>query len=207
VSDESLFIEAPRIEWFGVIPFAFARLDMQYARSLEASAHRHLKMIDSLPSTPGGPDPSLNFTGARYASYNVFLLGPEFLPLFHAIHRTYRALLDAIESEPVGRFIKCWFNITDSTVGMDRHSHSAPFIGTFAARAEGTTTSFGMQPQATEDDVVVENLDGQLLLTIGMNHFHGVSKRNDVLGKRVTYAFDIVSADQWRSDRIQVPFD
>jgi hypothetical protein len=208
MTGSGLFIELPHVEWHGAIPFAYARLSEEYAHCLELSAHRHLDVVSPLPtSTIGAPDPATNAPAARYASYNVFLLGPEFLPLFVAIHRTYRTLLQAMGSAPIERFIKCWYNITSTGTAMPRHQHRAPIIGTFAARAEGSTTSFGMQSQATVDDLAVANRDGQLILTVGMNHFHQVSTWRDESTDRVTYAFDIIGHDQWRADRVQVPFD
>ena len=68
-------------------------------------------------------------------------------------------------------------------------------------------TRFGTSPTTSGDDLEVVNVDGQLLLTVGMGHFHEVAPWADDTLDRVTYAFDIIGVDSWRSDRVQVPFD
>lgn len=145
--------------------------------------------------------------GSRFAGYNIFLLDSAFLPLFWAMKATYRTLMEAMELERRTCCIRGWFNIQQAGERIGRHLHQAKFIGTFAARAEGSDTRFGLTEKAHEDDVVIPNKDGQLLMTFGLNHYHETSEweRTDV--PRVTYATDIVPAEQWSAKTLQVPFD
>ena len=206
LAQSPLFVDMPHVEWRAGRPFAFARLSLDYARRLETLAHRFAPALDDLEPKEkmlpwAGP------YGARYAAYNVFLLDGACLPMFLALRETYRTLLDAMGQEPRPRFVKAWLNIQQAGEQIGRHAHKASFIGVFAARAEGSETRFGTSQEPRDDDVTIPNLDGQLVVTYGHNHFHETSawERADVA--RVSYAFDIVGEDGWKADRVQIPFD
>lgn len=201
-----IFTEMPRVEWRGLRPFAFARLSRDYARQLESLAHRLAPELDRLEPKAkmlpwAGP------YGARFSRYNIFLLDPAYLPLFLALRHTYRTFLEATKAPRSARFLRAWLNIHQAGEQIGRHLHDATFIGTFAARAEGSETRYGGSSERDEDDVVIPNVDGQLVLTVGKRHYHETScwERSDVA--RVTYAFDILGEEGWRANRVQMPFD
>ncbi|HET7085474.1 MAG TPA: hypothetical protein VFI23_11935 [Rhizomicrobium sp.] len=148
-----------------------------------------------------------NPTTARYSSYSAFLLSPATLPLFFAIRETYRHLLRAIDQEPVPRFIQCWYNIHRCAHSLVRHKHNYPFIGTFSAHAEGSTTRYGRSRDTSEADVIVSHVTGQLMVTTGNENYHETSVWCDADRARVTYAFDIMGQEQWNSRQILLPFD
>lgn len=208
MSADSHWLELPHVEWHHGRPFVRARLSLEYARTLEALAHRCAPTVLALPGVHAPEHEAINPTASRYPHYNAFLLDGCTLPLFMAIRRCHRVLVAAIDGERRGRFIKCWYNITGAGQVIARHRHRAVFIGTFAARAQGSVTRFGLTHARDDGDHCIENHDGQLLLTTGMNHYHEVEGWNDQAHRRrVTYAFDIINASQWRTDRLQVPFD
>lgn len=207
MSDQHRWLEPPRVEWQGARPFVYARLEQEYARRLEYLAHQYTPSILQLPGVHSAAAEAASPTASRYPSYNVFLLDEQYTPLLSAIRDCYRVLVKIIDGERQERFIKSWFNVTTAGHSISRHRHRAVFIGTFSARAEGSQTRFGLSPETNEADHIVENRDGQLLLTTGMNHYHEVSSWQDQSRPRVTYAFDVINASQWRADRVQVPFD
>jgi hypothetical protein len=200
------FVEPPRVEWRRGRPFAFARLPEDYARELEALAHRLSPELDEVEPKPdmmrwAGP------YGSRFAGYNIFLLDPAYLPLFWAMRATYRTLIEAMKVKRRFSCVRGWLNIQKHGEHIGRHLHEAQFIGTFAARAEGSETRFGLLPDRTDDDIVIENVNGQLLLTFGLSHYHETSAWERSDAARVTYAVDIVPAEQWKGKSLRIPFD
>jgi hypothetical protein len=200
------FVEPPRVEWHRGRPFAFGRLPEDYARELEALAHELAPKLDALEPRAemlpwAGP------YGSRFAGYNIFLLEGAFLPLFRATQALYLSLVEAMALTRGSCCLRGWLNIQQAGERIGRHTHEAKFIGTFAARAEGSETRFGLFKDVLKDDVVIPNRDGQLLLTFGLHHFHETSPwhRSDVA--RVTYAMDVVSEESWRPVPPQIPFD
>lgn len=200
------FVEPPRVEWHRGRPFAFSRLPEGYARELEALAHRLAPELDSVEPRPemmrwAGP------YGSRYAGYNIFALDPAYLPLFWATRATYRALMEAMKLTRGFSCVRGWLNIQEQGERIGRHLHEAQFIGTFAARAEGSQTRFGLLADRTDDDIVVENVDGQLMLTFGLSHHHETSAWERSDAARVTYAVEIIPAAQWKPKSLRIPFD
>jgi hypothetical protein len=200
------FVEPPRVEWHRGRPFAFARLPEDYARTLEKLAHELAPKLDALEAKPNmlpwaGP------YGARFTGYNIFLLDPACLPLFWAMKATYRALIEAMKLERRSCCARAWLNIQQVGERIGPHLHDAKFVGTFAARAEGSDTRFALGDEPIEDGVIIPNVDGQLVLTFGLRHRHDTTewRRRDVA--RVTYAVDIRSDDAWSEKAVQVPFD
>jgi hypothetical protein len=201
-------VEQPHVEWGNNRPFAFSRLSDEYAKALEDLALAKEQLIKTLPVTKGwetGAEKSP--TTARFASFSAFHLSPITLPLYFAIHETYRHLLQAIDQKPTARFIQCWYNIHRSGASLVRHCHAYPFIGTFSAYADGSLTQYGNAKELSGEDVVIEHVPGQLVITTGPNHYHHTSTWNDPDRARVTYAFDILGANQWNSNQIFLPFD
>ena len=201
-----IFVEMPHVEWRGLRPFAFARLPPSYAEQLAVLAHRLAPDLAKLEPKAemlpwAGP------FGARFSRYNIFLLDSAYLRLFVALRLTYRALLDATKVKPRDRFARAWLNIHQAGEQIARHHHDAPFIGTFAAYAEGSCTRYGHSRERSDEDVTIPNVDGQLIVTPGKLHFHETTvwERSDAA--RVTYAFDIIGAEGWNPNRVQVPFD
>jgi hypothetical protein len=198
------FLEPPRVEWLGDRPFAFSRLPLDYARELEAVAHRLAPdLLDLEPKEEmlpmAGP------FGARFLHYNVFLLDPAFLPLFVALRVTYCALLDEIRAPNRPSFARAWMNIHRQGERIGRHQHKAEYIATFAARAEGSVTTFGPYKRPDDNDVRVANCDGQIIVTLAFANWHETSAwhRDDV--DRVTYAFDFTG--HWFPNSMQIPFE
>jgi hypothetical protein len=201
-----IFAEMPRVEWRGHRPFAFARLSLDYTRQLETLAHRLAPDLDRLQPQAkmlpwAGP------YGARFSRYNIFLLDTAYLPLFLALRHTYRTLIDDTKAPRRARFLRAWLNIHQAGEQIGRHLHDAAFIGTFAARAEGSNTRYGGTRERSDADVIIPNLDGQLVLTLGKGHYHETTawERDDAA--RVTYAFDILGEDEWNANCVQIPFD
>jgi hypothetical protein len=194
------------VEWHRRRPFAFARLPEYYARELEALAHALAPRLDELKAEEGmlpwaGP------YGSRFAQYNIFLLDPAFLPLFWAMRALYRELIGAMAIARRACCLRGWLNVQQAGENIGRHLHQAKFIGTFAARAEGSETRFGLFKDKPQDDVVIPNIDGQLLLTFGLSHFHETSPWNRGDVARVTYAMDVTEAERWTQKSVQIPFD
>lgn len=200
------FAEPPRVEWHRGRPFAFSRLPEDYARRLEAVAHELAPRVAALESAPGML-PWAGTYGARFAYYNIFQLHPACLPLFWSMKATYLALIEAMGVERRSSCARGWFNIQRAGERIGPHVHEAKFVGTFAARAEGSDTRFALVEDRMEDGVVIPNVDGQLLLTFGAHHCHDTTEwqRTDVA--RVTYAIDILPAEKWSGSHVQVPFD
>jgi hypothetical protein len=200
------FVEPPRVEWHRGRPFAFSRLPEDYARRLEALAHNLAPRLEALDAAPE----MLNWAGpygARFNRYNIFLLDAAYLPLFWAMRATYRTLIEAMRLERRSCCARGWLNIQQAGERIGPHLHEAKFVGTFAARAQGSDTRFTLLEDKMEDGVIIPNVDGQLLLTFGAHHRHDTTEwqRTDVA--RVTYAIDILAADKWSANNIQVPFD
>jgi len=202
------FAEPPHIEWFGDRPFAFSRLSREYAERLEKAAIAKEDDIKALPVSPGWETVAeINPTTARFSRYSAFLIMPVTLPLFFAIRETYWHLLEALDQKPAGRFIQCWFNIHRSGQSLPRHHHVYPFIGTFSAHAEGGETRYGNSKQESDSDAIMPHTNGQLVITTGPNHYHNTSPWTDAERPRVTYAFDIVEAENWNTRQFFLPFD
>lgn len=196
------FVEPPRLEWHNLRPFALARLPAGYAHRLEALAHQHEPAILALPVSPGWEASAQeNPTGARFAHYNALLLDPAFEPLRQALRLLYRFLLESIGAPAKPRHVRSWCNIHRSGQRLGRHLHEVPYIGTFSAHAEGSTTCYGATPDAGPADWSMPHADGQLMVTVGHNHFHQVSVWTDAFRPRVTFAFDIVQLDAERAAR------
>ena len=200
-----LFVEPPRVETHRR-PFAFARMPEDYAHELAAVAERLAPGLDRLPPKEGmlgwaGP------YGARFSRYNLFLLDPAFDRLLLALRATYRALVEAMRIEPRPRRIHAWMNIQREGERIGRHLHNAPFIGTFAARAGGSETRYGLSRERSDADFVVPNRDGQLLVTPGKLHYHETSPWSRRDAPRVTFAFDIVGAEEGDDNPLRLPFD
>jgi hypothetical protein len=206
LESSQIFVEAPYVEWRGLRPFAFARLSPSYAGQLAELAHRLAPDLAQLEPKAemlpwAGP------FGARFSRYNIFLLDSAYHPLFVALRSTYRALIEATKVERRARFLRAWLNIHQAGESIARHLHDAPFIGTFAAHAEGTSTRYGHTRERSDDDVEIPNIDGQLTVTLGKLHYHETTvwERSD--SARVTYAFDIIGEEGWNPKRVQIPFD
>lgn len=203
-----LMIEQPDVDWVQGRPYAHARLNAEDARTLENLAIEKEATVRALPVDPGWLTiAEQNPTTARYSSYSSFLLDPRTLPLFFAIRQTYRHLIHEMQQEPRPRFIQCWYNVHRGGESLVRHRHPYPFIGTFSAHAEDSATRYGTTRETSESDVMVEHAPGQLLLTTGPGHYHETSIWTDFERPRITYAFDIVNAEQWNPDQIFLPFD
>jgi len=205
VNESDLFEEFPRIEYHRR-PFAFARLRDDYARELAHVAERIAPDLDGLPPQEGmlgwaGP------YGARFSRYNLFLLDPAFDRLLVAVRATYRVLREAMRMEPRPQLIYAWQNIHREGERIGRHLHHAAFIGTLAARAEGSETRFGLSRERSDDDFVVPNRDGQLILTLGQLHYHETTPWPRRDAARVTFAFDIVRRKGEDHHPLQLPFD
>ena len=201
-------VEGPQIEWSGKRPFAYARMSDEYATILENLALKKEAEICALPVSKGwerGAESSP--TTARFGSYSVFRLSPYTLPLFFAIRETYRYLLEALGQPPAPRFIQCWYNIHSVGYSITRHTHTYPFIGVFSANARGSVTRYGETREDSENDVFVEHAPGQVFLTTGQGHYHTTSPWHDEKRARITYAFDIIDANQWKSSQVFLPFD
>jgi hypothetical protein len=202
------FVEQPHIEWFGDRPFAFSRLNQDYAEHLEKAALSKEEAIKSLPVTPGWETAAdTSPTTARFSRYSAFIIVPATLPLFFAIRETYLHLLAALDQKPAPRFIQCWYNIHRIGQSLPRHQHVYPFIGTFSAYAEGSETRYGNRKEESPEDAIMPHRTGQLVITTGKNHYHDTSTWTDRERARVTYAFDIADADNWNSRQVFLPFD
>jgi hypothetical protein len=202
------FVERPRVEWYGHRPFAFARLPEDYARTLEELALAKEEAIKNLPVSPGWEaDHQENPTTARYASYSTFLISPLTVPLFFAIRLTYLHLLRELSEPPADRLIQCWYNVHRAGLGLTRHAHDARFMGTFSAHASGSQTRYGEARRTSEWDMVFDHVPGRLLVTTAVRHFHETSIWTDPERPRVTYAFDIIDASDWRRNALLLPFD
>jgi hypothetical protein len=202
------FVELPHVDWKDGRPFAISRLSDKYANVLENLALTKESVVKALPVSPGWePVADKNPTTARYASYSAFLLSPITLPLFFAIRETYLHLLRALDQKPAPRFIQCWYNVHRGGESLFRHRHPYPFIGTFSAHAEGSETRYGKTRKASESDVIVKHVTGQLMVTTGEDHYHETSVWHDANRARVTYAFDILGAERWDSTQVFLPFD
>lgn len=198
----------PRIEQFGGRPFVFANLGRQYARILETVALDNEERVCALPVSPGWEAAAgKNRTTARYRSYCAFLLNRATIELYFAIRQSYALLLERLEMPRGPRFIQCWYNIHRGGESLARHSHPYPFIGTFSAHAEGSQTRYGETKEGSSQDVVLDHVDGQLLLTTGPGHFHETSVWSDGSRARVTFAFDIAEISQWNANQTFLPFD
>lgn len=205
---DAQFVESPRVEWAAGRPFAVSRLSSEYALTLEKLAIGKESEIKSLPVSPGWePIADKNPTTARYSSYSAFLISPMTLPLYFAIHRTYRLLLDELKLRPEPRFIQCWYDIHRAGEALVRHKHPYPFIGTFSCHSEGSETRYGGTRERGDSDVVLRHSDGQLIVTTGQEHYHETSIWQDGTRPRVTYAFDIVPPQKWNSRQVFLPFD
>jgi hypothetical protein len=205
VTESDLFDEPPRVENHGR-PFAFARMPKDYTDELAALAERIAPELDRLPPQQqmlawAGP------YGARFSKYNLFLLDPAFDRLLLAVRATYRALCDAVRIKPRPRLIYAWQNIQREGERIGRHLHHAPFIGTFAARAEGSETRFGLSRERSDDDFVVPNRDGELIVTLGKLHYHETSPWPRKDAARVTFAFDIITREGEDHHPLKLPFD
>ena len=208
MTDTSFFEQLPRLEWHNQRPFVFARLPVAYARLLEQLALDYEAQVKALPVARGWEELAAeNPTGARYTSYNTFLLDDRYFLLFHALQHCYRHLLQQTKTQMGPCYLKSWFNVHRAGERLVRHQHQAPFIGSFCARGEGSTTGYGHSAHSNQDDYQVENIDGQLLVTLGPRHFHEVSLWQDPERARVSYAFDINPARNGPMPSIYIPFD
>ena len=203
-----LFVEAPSVEWIGDRPFAFACMHEEYAQALEQLAIEKEAEIRSLPPDPEWQNHADSHpTTARYSQYSAFLLSPSTLPLYFAIRETYSQLLRELDQEHSPRFVQCWYNVHRRGEALFRHKHIYPFIGTFSAFSQGSATRYGNTPEASDDDVLIPHVNGQLMVTTGLDHWHEVSHWRNAERPRVTFAFDIANADQWVSSQRFLPFD
>jgi len=202
------FSEPARVEWHGDRPFAFSRLRSEYTSMLEELALEREAEVKTLPITPGWePIADKNPTTARYSRYSAFLISPLTLALFFAIRETYTHLLQALGQDSRPRFIQCWYNIHRGGESLVRHKHPYPFIGTFSAHAAGSQTRYGKTRETSDADLVVEHVDGLLMITTGEDHYHETSVWEEQERPRVTYAFDILNAERWNAKQVFVPFD
>lgn len=205
---ESLFVENPRLEWHNNMPFVLAKLDKGYAHFLADLALEYEPHILTLPVHPKWARlMEQNPTGSRYSSYNTFLLHSSYMPLFGALKKTYDFYLEALQKSRRPTYLQSWLNIHRKNQKLSRHQHQAPVIGSFLARAEGSTTRYGLSKEISTDDQIFSNEDGVLLMTSGPGHYHEVSTWQNQDKPRVSYAFDIVDAVAWRSDKVLIPFD
>ncbi len=189
-------------------PFRFSHLSPEYSDELEKLAAAKEDDIKSLPVDSGWLKiAEKNPTTARYSSYSVFLLSPRTLPLFFAVRETYWHLLRELGQKPAPRYIQSWYNIHRGVKSLVRHKHPYPFIGTFSAHAEGSTTRYGNSREPSDTDVLVNHVDGMLMVTTGAEHWHDTSLWPDPDRARVTYAFDIVDASHWNPRQVFLPFD
>jgi hypothetical protein len=202
---EDLFVEPPRIETHRR-PFAFARMSEDYAHDLAELAERLAPGLERLPPKESMLDWAGPF-GARFSRYNLFLLDPAFDRLLLALRATYRALMEAMQIERRPRLVHAWMNIQKEGERIGRHLHHAPFIGTFAARARGSDTRYGLGRARNDNDLVVPNRDGQLIVTPGKLHYHETSPWPRADAPRVTFAFDIVTREGEEPDSLRLPFD
>ena len=200
-----LFVEPPRIETRRR-PFAFARLPEDYALELALLAERIAPELDRL-SPREEMLPWAGPYGARFSRYNLFLLDPAFDRLLSALRSTYRALVEAMRIEPKPRLVHGWLNIQREGERIGRHLHHAPFIGTFAARAEGSETRYGLSRERSDEDFVIPNRNGQIVVTPGKLHYHETSPWTRRDSARVTFAFDIVAREGEDHHPLQLPFD
>lgn len=183
-------------------------MSSEYAKILEDLALRKEAEIHALPVSKGWERAAeSNPTTARFSSYSVFHLSPDTLPLFFAIRETYRYLLEALGEQPAPRFIQCWYNVHRIGQSIPRHAHTYPFIGVFSANAEGSVTRYGETREDSDKDVFVEHPPGQVFITTGPEHYHTTSAWHDANRARVTYAFDIIEAKQWKATHVFLPFD
>lgn len=202
------FSELPHVDWKDGRPFAISRLSNRYVCGLENLALAKEPAIKTLPVSPGWESiAEKNPTTARYSSYSAFLLSPSTLPLLFAVRETYRYLLHALDLQPAPRFIQCWYNVHRVGESLVRHKHPYPFIGTLSVHAEGSETRYGKTKETSESDVVVKHVNGQLMVTTGTEHYHETSVWRDANRARVTYAFDILGAEQWNPRQVFLPFD
>lgn len=202
------FVEPPRLEWHARRPFVIARLPAEFAKTLTSVALEREKQITQLAVTRGWEGMAeANPTTARYSKYNVFLLDPRCLPLYFALRSMYRFMLETTGNPNTPRVIQGWCNVHRKGQHLHRHEHDATYIASFAAFAEGSTTSYGPFPVHTEHDHPFEQRDGQLIMTEGPRNFHEVSVWQREDSPRVTYAFDIYDADHWDTKHVLLPFD
>jgi hypothetical protein len=187
------FTKPPCLEWHHTLPFAVARLPADYARSLAQIALDNEEKIVSLPISKGWEDQApANPTTARYKSYNALLLSTQCLPLFFALRATARVLMGAAGIKPSYSAVQAWCNIHRTGQRLVRHFHESPMIGSFIAFGEGGTTRYGRSVGADDQDHVIDNADGQILVTLGGRHYHEVSAWTNEAHPRVSFAFDFM---------------
>jgi len=206
--DEVVFEVAPRLEWHNLRPFAIARLPLAYARRLTDLAMEYEPVVTELPVAEGWLEKSAeNPTGSRYKSYNSFALDGETELLRRALGATYGFLREQIgaPAEPVS--VQSWYNVHRAGQRLHRHVHGARYIGSFCAYGEGSVTRYGASVETDESDYPLPNHDGQLLVTLGRNHYHEVSVWEDAVHPRVSYAFDIVPREEEKVDGCYVRLD
>jgi hypothetical protein len=203
-----LFIERPSLEWHHNIPFALARLNIAYAGMLTKLAIQYESEIVKLkPDKKWKLISAGNPTGSRYPSYNTFMLNPGFMPLFLALRQTFRFLLEQIGQEPYSCYLGSWFNIHREGQNLHRHTHSARFIGSFAAFTEGSSTSYGPLQDSDAEDHTFYHRNGSLIVSRGGENYHQVSVWNNPEHPRVSFAFDIIDQSKWKSNSFLIPFD
>jgi hypothetical protein len=199
--DEVGFEVQPRLEWHNLRPFAIARLPLDYARRLTELAMRCEPAVTGLSVAEGWLERAAeNPTGSRYKSYNSFELHPEMGLLLRALRETYGFLRGQIGAPRVPVSVQSWYNVHRAGQRLHRHVHEARYIGSFCAYGEGSFTRYGPSAETDESDYALPNHDGQLLVTLGRNHYHEVSVWEDEAHPRVSYAFDIVGGGEEKVD-------
>jgi hypothetical protein len=205
----SIFKELPRLEWHNDTPFVLAKLMPDYTALLSLKALEYEPKIVQLEARPLNPlQIFTNPTGARYPSFNSFLLDGAYMQLYLAVRHCFRFLLNAIEQENYSSFIHSWYNISRIGHRIERHTHQAQFIGSFLAYTEGSTTSYGPLKDSNEKDHVFENQNGMLILTkSNMANFHEVSQWTNPDHPRISYAFDIIDYTLFKPGSLYIPLD
>jgi hypothetical protein len=142
-------------------------LSVNYAHALAQIPLDREEFIKSLPVSKGWEEVAeLEVASSRYKHYNALVLSLRCMPLFVAIRSTYRYFLQSIKAAERFATLQCWMNIHRTDQRLTRHTHGkAPLIGSFIARDEGSTTSYGPSPVADEQDHAFPNRDGRLLIT------------------------------------------
>lgn len=196
------FTVKPRMEWHSKRPFAIARLPVDYAHDLARLALEREEQIKELPVSRGWEHREAdNPTGSRYQAYNAFLLSAQCLPLYFALRATLSFFLRELRMAETFTTVTSWYNVHREGQRLQRHLHEAPFIGSFIAWGEGSTTTYGPYPKSSPYDHAFSNVDGHLLVTLGPRHHHEVSVWHDPDHPRVSYAFDIHKYDTIPHDR------
>ncbi len=190
------------------IPFVFLHMeDADWNDRLRRFALDQESAIVKLPTTDAWENiADRHTTTSRYASYNSFLLDPELTrPLYRLVCQGYEMLRQATDSPPTPKMVGSWINLHREGHHLHRHTHHYPFVAYYAVHAKGSATIYGGKHPG-EGDVRIENVNGQLVVTLGKPVYHEVTpwKGPDV---RVTIACDIADLETGIENRVFVPLD